>query len=102
VPDDLCAGRGPDPVENEGGAGAPAPLIILISLMNPRLKKSFALPGQAVFEAPETSFRNVATPPFEGAPFVFANRPDPVVRRPAPPPPEKRSDARRRLSNMTS
>jgi hypothetical protein len=39
VPDDTCTRRGPDPVENKGGAGAPAPLIMLISLTNSRRKK---------------------------------------------------------------
>jgi len=69
---------------------------MLISLTNQRCKKSFALLGTGPFGAPEAPFRNVATPPFEGEFFVFANRPDPVVRRPAQAPPEKRSDARYR------
>jgi hypothetical protein len=70
--------------KTRGGAGAPAPLIILISLTNPRRKKSFALPGQALFKTPETPFRNMATPPLEGTPVVLASRPTPVVKRPAP------------------
>ncbi len=100
--DELCDGRESDQGGNEGGCRSSGTTNNTDIINESATQKSCALPGQALFEAPEAPFRNVATPPFEGAPVVFANRPDPVMRRPAQAPPEKRSDARRRLSKMMS
>jgi hypothetical protein len=86
--------------ETKGGAGEPALLSIIISNRNSRIVKSFTFPGQALFEAPKTPFRNVAIPPFEGESVVFANRPDLFAHRLVPSPPEKKSDARRRYVTL--
>ncbi len=74
--------------KTRGYVGAPTYIIILISFTNQRREKNFALPGEALFEAPETPSGTWRLCCLRG-PVVFANRPDPVVKRPAQALPEK-------------